>query len=245
MRQFSRILAGTAMFVAARANGQAPGFGVRIAPTILSRRGDTITVSYVVHVAIGARDSLASFMVDAPGVVTVEMPGPKPTWWVGSRWQKRPVASWGKNIARPKAGDALPALKYTAVGLPGIVQYWAEAELPLDSVITEEPPDSTDTADTTVTIKGSHGWTLGVTALPADRSAKALLERLSGLLDRMCELGWIDRRADCDDYHPRLRAHGPTLLALIASMTAQRGRHVNDAAFWILSENIRYLLAKL
>lgn len=227
------------------AGAQSPGFGVSVVPTITARRGDTVTVSYAVRVEGNARDSLATFMVDAPGLVTVDLPGPRDAWWIGSRYHERSVATWAKLGGLPRAGSVLPPLKYTAVGLPGVVQYWAEVDLPLDSVITEEPPDTTNAPDTTVHIKGVHGWTLGVVALPADRSDKAMVARLSTLIDRLCDLGWIDHRPVCDDFHPRARAQKAILLAFIVELNAQRGKHCNDAAYWILAENVRYLLGRM
>ena len=92
-------------------------------------------MSYIVTVGATARDSLASFMVDAPGVLRVDAPGPTPEWTVGTRWRLRRVADWGK-LSRPiMPADSTPALRFTARGLLDVVQYWAESDASLDSLI--------------------------------------------------------------------------------------------------------------
>jgi hypothetical protein len=162
---------------------QGSGFGVSVKSSVLAAAGDSITVSYIVRVLPSAHDSLTSFMVDAPGVIRVLMPGAKPEWTVGTRWRLRPVADWGKLSHLITPGDSTPPLQYTAHGMLDVVQYWAELDAPLDSLITETPPDSSLSADTTVTIKGSKGFTIGVGAMPADLSSAALTIRT-----------WLDRQ---------------------------------------------------
>ena len=228
-----------------RAPAQSPGFGVSVRPAIVVAAGDTLTLTYVVTVTSTARDSLSSFMVDAPGVLRVNMPGAKPEWTVGTRWRRRPVAEWGKIERLIMPGDSTPPLRFTARGLVDVVQYWAEVDAPLDSVITEVPPDSSLTQDTLVTIKGSTGFTIGVGALPADLSSGALVARLSLLIDRVCALGWIDNQGICNSLRKNAKAEAGPLGAMLNELNAQRGKHVAEAAYLLLSQNASYLLGRL
>jgi hypothetical protein len=224
---------------------QGSGFGVSVKSSVLAAAGDSITVSYIVRVLPSAHDSLTSFMVDAPGVIRVLMPGAKPEWTVGTRWRLRPVADWGKLSHLITPGDSTPPLQYTAHGMLDVVQYWAELDAPLDSLITETPPDSSLSADTTVTIKGSKGFTIGVGAMPADLSSAALTIRLAGLIDRACALGWIDNRGVCNSLKAKAEARSGPLNAMLNELAAQRGKHVSDDAYLLLLLNANALLMSL
>lgn len=226
-------------------HAQGSGFGVSVKPSVLAVAGDSVTISYIVRVVPSAHDSLTSFMVDAPGVSRVLMPGAKPEWTVGTRWRLRPVAEWGKLSRLITPGDSTPPLQYTAHGMLDVVQYWAEIDAPLDSLITDTPPDSSLSADTTVTIKGSKGFTIGVGAMPADLSSAALSIRLAGLIDRVCALGWIDNDGVCNSLKAKAKAKSGSLNAMRNELDAQRGKHVSEDAYLLLSFNANALLASL
>jgi hypothetical protein len=228
-----------------RLDAQASGFGVKVRPTVVAAGGDTVTMSYIVTVAASARDSLALFLVDAPGVMRVDMPGQKPEWMVRTRWRARPVAEWGKLSRLVLPGDSTPALSFTARGLLDVVQYWAQIDPRADSLIVDVPPDSSLANDSLVTVTGSTGFTLGVTALPSDMSTGALAARLSSLIARACALGWIDNNGICNSLQVKAKAESGPLNALMHELNAQRGNHVSEAAYTLISQNTSFLLARL
>jgi len=223
----------------------ASGFGVIVRPTVVASEGDTVTLAYVVTVIPTAHDSLVSFMVDAPGVLQVRMPGAWPEWRVGTRWQTRPIADWGKDTLFIAPGDSTPALQFTARGLLDIVTYWAEVNTPEDSTQIVTPVDSSLALDSVVTIHGITGFTVGVGAMPTDLSSAALAMRLSSLIDRACDLGWIDNKGVCNSLQVKVKPQAGPLRALLNELSAQRGKHVCETAYVLLSANIQFLLGRL
>ena len=81
------------------------------------------------------------------------------------------------------------------------------------------------------------GTTVGVVPFPANRSREALLARLDGLLTQSCTLGWVDNAGVCHSLEVKVRS-GATE-ALLHELEAQRGKHVNDAAYFLLSGSAR------
>lgn len=223
----------------------APGFGVTIRPSVVSVAGDTIAFEYVVAVIPTAHDSLVSFMVDAPGVISVQMPGSWPEWRVGSRWQALSVADWGKDTLLIAPRDSTPPLRFRARGLLDVVRYWAQVNEPDDPRIIVTPVDSSTTRDTSVTMKAATGLTVGVGAMPADISPNALVTRLSSLIGRVCALGWIDNGGICNSLKVKVKPDANTLHALLNELSAQRGKHVSEAAYLLISQNVTFLLTSL
>jgi hypothetical protein len=226
----------------------APGFAVTVQPALIGTVGDSTTLSYVVTVAGTAHDSLTSFVVDAPGVTRVVSPGTWPASWVGTQWHVRSVAAWGKDSAFILPGASTPPLQFTARGAVGIVQFWAEVHERLETADTLFAADSIarpSSADTTVNIRGVTGYTVGVAAMPSDLSSSALTGRLSGLVDQACALGWIDNHGTCNSLSVKVKAQSGPLGALLNELSAQRGKHVSEAAYILLSTNTQFLLGKL
>jgi hypothetical protein len=217
---------------------------VDVRPTIVAIHGDTVRMSYVVRNRPESVDTLLGFTVDAPGVVTVERPGPRGTWDSGTRWRSRPVATWGRLDHQLVPGEAFVPLVLEAVGLPDIVQYWADRytdSIPPDTLGDLEPGPSDDS----VAIDGVTGFTVGVGALPADRGPEALAKRLAGLVERACQLMWIDERGVCNSLQVTVRPQRESLGALRRELDAQRGKHVSEMAYVLLVANIDVLLQRL
>ena len=222
-----------------------PGFTVSIRPSVLVSNSDSVAIAYVVTLASTSHDSLSEIFVDAPTLRHVVRPGVRPEWDVASAVRRRPVAVWMKltNLVMP--GDSTPPLIYTATGLLDVVQYWVERDPQGDSVITEAPDDTSLTSDTTVTVEGSTGLTVGVTPFPTDMSSAALSARLSGLVDRVCALGWIDNRGTCNSLQANTRPQAGALNALLHDLDAQRGKHVSESAYVLLYQNASFLIRRL
>lgn len=226
----------------------APGFDVAVVPTLMGVTVDSITLSYVVTVVPTARDSLTSFTVDAPGVLHVQAPTGVTGWWTSMSWHTRPTAGWGVDSAFVAPGLSTPALTYAARGAVDIVQYWAEVDAPPDTVDTVLASDSIPTppsADTVITLRGATGLTVGVGPMPADLSPDGLAARLANLVTRACGLGWVDDQGVCNSLSVKAKPDSGTLGALLHELDAQRGKHVSEAAYILLSTNARSLLARM
>lgn len=160
-----------------------PGLHIAVHASYLGRAGDTVSIAYTVLVQPGSTDSLMDFVVDAPTVLLVVPPGAVPEWSVGNRFHKRPIANWSKTTRLIVAGDSTPPLVMRALGLTDVKQYWGDGDIKMDSVINETTDDSSAVLaainDTTITMLGPTGWTVGVSAMPQDLSATSLAARLN------------------------------------------------------------------
>ena len=98
------------------------------------------------------------------------------------------VAEWVGGIIPP--GSSTPELHFDAVGLPGIVTYWAGGIFVFPS--RDEENNNSPEPDPLAT-EMINGQTVGVDSWPADRTAKALIARLRRLTQRTCG---VNRLAD-------------------------------------------------
>jgi hypothetical protein len=202
-------------------------------------------MAYTVLVVPPTTDSLVSFLIDAATLLHADLPGPQASWLVMTKFGKRSVASWSALDRFTGVGDSMPPLPVTGRGLLGIVPFWAEMNAPLDSVVTDSPSDTAAVHDTLVVVKGMQGSTVGVVNFPADLSAAGLTNRLSRLVSRACTLGWIDDQGTCNSLQAKVTADATTLNALLAQLSTQRGKHVSEAAYLLISLNTSYLLTRL
>jgi hypothetical protein len=242
-----RLLVLTAMLTAAAGHASAQGnLQVSVKPQVISQTGDSIKLAYTVRVlpASGA-DSLTQFSVLVARDARVDAPTPKANWLVANTYKQRPVASWVYLVRMWGVQDAIPPLTVTARGLLGVVQYWAARREPPDTVVTSLASDTLTMQDTVVDIVGLRGTTVGIVDLPADRSPGALATRLSALIDQLCALGWIDNNGICNSLRVKATAAAGPLNALRNELSAQRGKHVSEEAYTILSQNVAYLVARL
>lgn len=243
------IIALAAGGAAAPAQVQVPSqaaLAVYVRPALVGEAGDTIILGYAVKVLSTSRDSLETFAVASPGVVRVVMPGAWPTWSVATRIKAVPVALWGKNQHFVAPGDSMPPLRYAARGMLDVVQYWAAPHVADDSGETVSPRARSAAADSIVSMRGaSTGFTVGVGAMPADLTVGALATRLAELVDRACALGWIDNNETCGSLTAKAAASAASLRAFVSELNAQRGKHVSEMAYLLLSANARFLLARL
>jgi hypothetical protein len=111
-----------------------------------------------------------------------------------------------------------------------------------------------------------QGYTGGWVTLPAvgpGYPPEALADPAEGLglvrsdLARACELEWISPRGVCNSLEQKLEnasraldrgqpnAARGELGALVAELDAQRGKHVNENAYWLLKTNAEYVLARI
>ncbi len=147
----------------------------------------------------------------------------------------------------------------TRGGLPGVVRFWVEGryEIPM---VTEAEAEKDTLGEPRVEDNSVTGLTVGAEAV-ADLTPGGLLQRLSGLNARACELGWITNAGVCHSLQVKLeqataslargnrQAARGQLQAFVQELTAQRGpepgKHVSENAYWLLKLNVEFLLAKL
>jgi len=171
---------------------------VRVNPTAVVIRGDTVGMTAIVSNSSSSTESLLTFVVDAPGGVTfIRTPEPAVSWDAGTRASGRPAAVWSSGeLVSP--GASTPELYFEAVGLPGILTYWAGGDYPYPSYDDGEAVDTGTFANPLETAMIS-GKTVGVEAWPNPRTAQALLSRLRSLTQSACSrpLFWIANGTLC------------------------------------------------
>lgn len=244
---FSRMVASAVLsFAPLTPTVSAQGtFRVEVTPHLVSNIGDVIAMTYTVRVVPPTTDSLVGFIVDAPSLVSVGLPGPRASWLTLSKWRTRAIASWTRLDVFTGAGDSTPPLPMTARGVIGVVPFWAERNAPLDTVVTDLVSDTSAVFDTLIVVNGMQGTTIGVVPFPADQSPAALANRLASFVDQVCTLGWIDNHGICNSLRVKATTASGPLGAMLNELSAQRGKHVSEAAYVLLSENARFLLSRL
>ena len=108
-------------------------------------------------------------------------------------------------------------------------------EEPADAPISDDDPGGPGAS------ASDSGTTVGIVPYPADRSRAALLGRLGRLITQTCTRGWVDNAGICNSLQAKVRS-GATA-ALLNELDAQRGKHVNDTAYFLLAGNVRALPA--
>ena len=176
-----------------------PGKGLAVSVDVKNVviRSDTTGVTYVVSLGPDSRDSLATFVVDAPsGVLTIRRPEPARDWFV-----RRPTPSannlayWARLGGLPPGDDTAP-LYFEGLGVPGIVTYWSAGRVPI--------PEGEGEGDDSTTREpwredAVSGKTDGVEPFPEDRTARGWLIRLRSLTMASCgsSLAWIADQSLC------------------------------------------------
>lgn len=243
---------------------QNPGQRVHVTVRVSSvvTRGDTAGVGAVVTSLASSTEELWRYNVDAPGgVLTIRRPAPDSDWNTSKIFRDRPMAHWAILKSFPP-GSSTPELYFEALGLPGIVTYWAGGDFVHPSTEGEDLPDSVPTIDPLVGQMIS-GKTVGVEPWPADRSAKGLLARLRSLTQTSCAtpLLWITSSTLCTKLVGYLnqaeasRAGGKTTQAksalnnFISSLSGRTAgtfaTGVTSSGYWLLKPNASVVITKL
>jgi hypothetical protein len=225
----------------------------------VSMRADTARVEYRVRNAAESREDLWEFTVEAPSrVIRIEHPRPVENWDAATTYKTLSVASWASLETHVLPGATTPPLVFEAVGLPGPVTYWAMGWFPVPQYEPEYEPPPPMSPREAISKDAIEGRTVGIDSFPGDRSPRALLQRLQGLLDTTCgELSWIRSATLCSRLGTRLQqaseslARGETtrsrarlddfLKELTSHYNASARRVLSDAAFWLLKVNVKYV----
>jgi len=249
---------GALVLLPGLALGQAPGTNIVIdvMVTEVAILGNRARVEYVLENSTESTEQLFQFSVDAPSpVLSILRPQPEQDWRTRTSYRTRSVARWTVLGEQMAPGDSSPALVFEAVGLPGIVTHRVRGYVP--------PPPLTDTSAVATPsdplLENSvPGKTVGVEPFPADLSPINLVRRLQAITDETCgELVWIGNPGVCNSLKNKLEnaegslRQGRTneaqeqLGALLNELEAQRGKHVNDSAYWLLRTNAEVVLSTL
>jgi hypothetical protein len=189
---------------------------------------------------------MKTFRVDGP-TGALQVTEPDESWFGDTIYVNRPVATWALLGSTLPPGMATPALTLEAPGVPGIVRYWAKPHIPVEQVesaddaFTPAPPVSEESE---LAENGATGLTVGVVAPPVDRSPAGLAASVLQQLGRVCQLGWISNQGVCLGLEVKLREPVPNWTAFLNMLDAQRGQHVNDAAYFLLRGNAEFAQAQ-
>lgn len=247
MRRTYSLIACVVLPVAAHAQAT-PNIDVRVDPRIETFADGRQRVTYTLRNTASSRAGVFEFAIESP-VTVADAISPDPEHIVTAvRDRSGDIASWGWIAYQLAPGDRATGLSYEAVGLPGFVRYRVlpYAETPIAGENSVVMRDDRDTTGPRFEGNGADfrlGRTVGIVAVPADQSPEALRSRLGALLDEACTLGWIDGRGVCNSLRVKLGPQKGGLQALQRELEAQRGKHVNDAAYALLYPNVTYLLS--
>ena len=240
-------LIACAMFPAF-AGAQMPNIEVRVDPRVETLADGRQRVSYTLHNGRTSQAPVFEFAVESP-VTVADATSPDPEHIVTAvRDRSGDIASWGWIAYQLAPGDGATNLTYEATGLPGFVRYRVlpYLETPVAGENGVVIADETDTTGPRFEGNGREfrlGRTVGIVPVPAGASDEALRDRLGSLLGEACTLGWIDSRGICNSLRVKLRDTKGGLRAMQHELDAQRGKHVNEAAYALLYPNVTYLLS--
>ncbi len=222
-----------------------PTFRVVLAPSFAAVSDTTLQVSYAVRFLSSAHDSLDEFAVlsDVP-VRHVRAPSiPARSAYVDTHEGELHVATWGWLGVHPHSG-AMASLSYQATGIPGIVTYRLMRYVPAREAGPGEIDDSNPTLANFTTTDADQvvGKTVGVVPPPVDRSLAGVTTWLRGQASQACALGWIDNAGVCNSILTKLD-HG-SFAALRNELHAQRGKHVSEEGYALLSRTVAHLVQR-
>lgn len=196
-----------------------------------------------------------------------------PGWFVGSAGTKESLedgsikefVSWiGEDIPTLiKPGHSLAGFKLTGKSFPGIqdfqIQGYTDKDMAKMDLFEEEMDVLSDLQDP---FKGNSfkGKTIGPDPVPEVINLAGLVERLIALKHQAASLGWIfgpgsdgivtslDAKLDAAKAsiaRGQNNAASNQLSAFISELNAQRGKKLNDNAFFLLKVNAEFIIGKL
>jgi hypothetical protein len=225
------------------AQAQARTLQAVVATTSVSMVGDTTTITLQVTNRAQSTDSIFGIYVEAPaGVLRISKPTIGGTWTTGTQFITMSAAIWHSLGFRIAPGVTTPPLTLAAVGIPGIVRIWATPGVAgpdslMDETTSPTPPPAPSQQLDSAALSLQ---TIGVVPITS-RDPVALGQRLSDLIGEACDLGWIDNRGICNSLQVKARGNKSQLSALEHELSAQRGKHVSESAYQLLSANVSFL----
>ena len=168
--------------------GSATPLRARVRVPGVSQQGDTITLSYIVDnkSVVGTGEDLWLLLVDTP-TPALRVLAPNKAWRTDRTNVGRPAARWAyisDILIRP--GHSTPPLRLTAVGVTGIVQFWAVPDLDAHPPVGEGDEPANGPPRDAMKSYGDSGMTVGIVPLPTAANVGDLLARLRQLLAYSC-----------------------------------------------------------
>lgn len=234
----------------------ATGIAVDVAVQVSIDSSAMFTYQYSVRSATTSIQKVYNFFVDEGGVPATSG---NPIGWSFVGFSKNLTANWGADVG----GDIVPGNTLTGFylktrGLPVIVNAYVRGLAPLPAVDDEEDSDSIgripDAYHDAVIVQ-----TIGPSSTTASDVGTFALQLIS-LKHQAFSLGWIyGPGADgvVQSLDAKLAAANASiskgdnktaanqLNAFINELEAQRGKHVNDNAYFLLTANAQFIMAKL
>ena len=221
--------------------------------------GDTVVISYIVEnrARPASGEDFWGLFVDTPiPAISVDTPSTK-SWETATTYRDRPTADWtllSEDLIHP--GQSSPALTYRAIGVTGLVRYWAIPDLWHHMPVADD--DSKGDDDAGFKVFGDSGMTIGVVPIPATATPSALATRLTRLFNYSCGTNQlITNSGICNSLRVKLNAASSSIAdgnataahgqidAFLDELDAQRGKFVSEAAYALLRPNAAFLLGKL
>lgn len=220
-----------------------------------SVRGDTIRLTYSVQ-------SHATSV--QPGSALILRRSTK-TWIVGSpkRWvgdstlvQDSAAVIWYSVTSADNLdpGENLTGFSIAGLGVPDLVTLRVPGDTPAPVYNDSEPDRYGERAS--IWVDAAEVTTVGIVPQPSGAAA-VLLNRLSALSSRACELAWVSPASICSSFTARLSAAKAALVrgdpraarleidTYIADLEARRGAEVSESAYALLWPNANVLRAKI
>lgn len=164
----------------------------------------------------------------------------------------------GSRRVRLSSGATLSDAKITSRWLPGIDRAVVGGEVePPVWPSGEATPRAASKLARSVNSEYLGGKKADTLAPLKDPASFAVLDHGVGLiladLSRVCSLGWVNNAGVCNSLEVKLKEAQTTVLrndsllagnhlnALQNELSAQRGKHVNELAFLLLSTNVRFI----
>ena len=221
--------------------------------------GDTIAIGYVIESRPGTPMTISSLALRTPTpAIALEYPKDRHSWDTFERHGDEPMPTWAAMGAGIRAGESSPVLTMRAVGVTGLIGYYAVPDI-MERMKRDTVIDDTDTGTDGYEDWGFKGEIVGIVPPPANLGPAGQVARIQGFLARSCGAErWITSDVVCTSLAEQLQraaqafAGGnaadarPHLTAFLAELDAQRGaapsRHVTEAAYALLRPNVAYLL---
>jgi hypothetical protein len=221
-----------------------------------SMRGDTIRLTY----------SVQSHPTSAQAGEAVFLRRNTRIWVVGSprRWygedstlvQDSAAVIWFTFTVpdRIDPGESLTGFAIAGVGVPDLVTLRVPGYVP--APVGDESANIEYAEPPSIWVDAAEALTVGIVPQPVATSA-GMLDRLSTLSSRACELAWITPASTCSSLSARLSVAGTALAkgqngtalseidAYIADLEARRGGEVSESAYALLWPNAKTLRARL
>ena len=181
-----------------------------------------------------------------------------PENWHYGYFSYKSVIDWNGELS---AGKSIKGFSFESEVIPGIVECYGDGYTEPHVFSNYESEIAEDTRPPLPDFFGNCvvGKTIGpdIIPLPPVITPISLIKRLITLKEESFKLGWIDNRGIANSLNKKLentkdavnRGQNETakniLNAFINEVESQRGKHINDNAYYLLKTNAEFIVSKL